>query len=86
MDISQLICENWIIVIAVCVILFIIVISLAFGKGGEEKKLKEQIQNLNYEINRLKKENRELRMKRGESLKEELRNVMVTGKSIAGDK
>ena len=41
---------------------------------------------LAYEINRLKKENRELRKKRGESLKEELRNVMVTGKSIAGGK
>ena len=73
---------NCTIVLAASVMLFIIIISLALGKGKGKGVLEERLRDLTYEIERLKKENRELRKKKGISLKEEVRNVMVTGKSI----
>jgi hypothetical protein len=47
--------------------------------------LKDKIQNLTYEIDRLKKENSEFRKKKGESLKDEMRSIMVTSKSVKGE-
>ena len=85
MDIGSIICGNWIIFLLVCIILVILVIFLSFGKSNEEKKLKDKIQNLTYEIDRLKKENSEFRKKKGESLKDEMRSIMVTSKSIKGE-
>jgi len=84
--IGAVICEYWIIVLAVCVILFIIIISLAFGKTSSERRLEEKLQELTYEIERLRKESREIKGKRkGGSLKEDIKSVMVTGKSIKGE-
>ena len=85
MDIGMIICENWIIVLIVCIILFIIVVYLAFGKLDEEKKSEERMRDLTYEIERLKKENAEVKKREDVSLKDEVRNVMVTGKSIKGE-
>ena len=84
--ICNFMCENCTITLAVGVVLFIIVISRLFGKGGGERKLEERLRDLTYDIERLRTENIELRKKKkkkgGGSFKEEVRNVMVTGKSI----
>ena len=85
MEIGTIICENWIIVLIVCIIIFIIVVYLTFGKRDEEKKVEERIRDLTYEIERLKKENVEIKKKEKVSLKDEVRNVMITGKSIKGN-
>ena len=82
--ICNFMCENCTITLAVGAVLFIIVISRLFGKSGGERKLEERLRDLTYDIERLRTENRELRKKKkgGGSFKEEVRNVMVTGKSI----
>ncbi len=82
--VCNFLCGNCIIVLACFVILILIIISLASGKSRENEKLDARMHDLIYEIERIRKENRELKKNPYKSLKEDIQEIMVTGKTVRG--